>query len=131
MGIDEASKKRVLRLYILTCSASSHTNSCVVDASFFTHPKLDWQRRYEALRASFVERLPAHIVADRFGYTTSYIHLLRHQFKRGKLDLAESLPEGTPRRRRVSAEVRQKIRAWRERRLSAAEITELLLEDGV
>jgi len=103
----------------------------VVDSSFFTHPRLDWQRRYEALRASFVERLPAHIVADRFGYTTSYIHLLRHQFKHGKLDFAEPPAEGSTRRRRVNAEVRQKIRAWRERRLSAAEITELLLEDGV
>jgi transposase len=103
----------------------------VVDASFFTHPRLDWQKRYEALRASFVERLPAHVVADRFGYTTGYIHLLRHQFKHGKLDFAEPPGEGPTRRRRVRAEVRQKIRAWRERRLSAAEITELLLEDGV
>jgi transposase len=103
----------------------------VVDSSFFTHPRLDWQRRYEALRASFVERLPAHIVADRFGYTTSYIHLLRHQFKHGKLDFAEPPAEGTTRRRRVNAELRQKIRTWRERRLSAAEITELLVEDGV
>jgi transposase len=103
----------------------------VADTSFFTHPKLDWQRRYEALRASFVERLPAHIVADRYGYTTNYIHLLRHQFKHGKLDFAEPPAEGTTRRRRVSAEVRQKIRSWRERKLSAAEITELLLEDGV
>ncbi len=103
----------------------------MADASFFIHPRLDWQRRYEALRASFVERLPAHVVADRFGYTTSYIHLLRHQFKHGKLDFAEPLAEGLTRRRRVSAEMRQKIRAWRERKLSAAEITELLLEDGV
>ena len=103
----------------------------MADTSFFTHPKLDWQRRYEALRASFVERLPAHIVADRYGYTTSYIHLLRHQFKHGKLDFTEPPAEGTTRRRRVSAEVRQKIRTWRERKLSAVEITELLLEDGV
>jgi transposase len=103
----------------------------VADASFFTHPRLDWQKRYEALRASFIERLPAHIVADRFGYTTSYIHLLRHQFKHGKLDFAEPPAESSTRRRRVSAETRQKIRSWRERRLSATEITELLLEEGV
>ena len=127
-AIDE---RRVLSIYKLTSYPSYTINYCVVDASFFTYPRLDWQRRYEALRASFVERLPAHVVADRFGYTTSYIHLLRHQFKRGKLDFAEPPNEGTTRRRRVNAEVRQKIRAWRERRLSAAEITELLLEDGV
>jgi len=103
----------------------------VADASFFTHPRVDWQKRYEALRASFVERLPAHIVADRFGYTTSYIHLLRHQFKHGKLDFAEPPAESATRRRRVSADTRQKIRSWREQRLSAAEITELLFEEGV
>ena len=103
----------------------------MADVSFFTHPRLDWQKRYEALRASFVERLPAHIVAERFGYTTSYIHLLRHQFKRGKIDFAEPPVEGSLRRRRVSAQTRRKIRAWRERRLSAGQITELLVEDGV
>ena len=83
----------------------------MADASFFTHPRFDCQKRYEALRASFVERLPAHIVAERFGYTASYIHLLRHQFKHGKLDFAEAPAEGSPRRRRVSAETRRRIRA--------------------
>ena len=68
----------------------------MADASFFTHPQLDWQKRYEALRASFVERLPAHLVAERFGYTTGYVHLLRHQFKHGKLDFAEPPVEGSP-----------------------------------
>lgn len=103
----------------------------MADASFFNRPSSDWQKRYEALRASFVERLPARIVAERFGYTTGYIHLLRHQFKNGKLDFDEPLAEGSARRRRVSAETRQKIRSWREQKLSASEITELLAEDAV
>ena len=34
------------------------------DAKFFTRPAHDWQRRYEALRASFVERLPARAVGE-------------------------------------------------------------------
>lgn len=101
------------------------------DAGFFTNPVHDWQRRYEALRASFVERLPAQVVADRFGYSPGYIRLLRHQFRCGKIDFSEPVPEGKAARRRVTAEIRRKIRAWRERRLSAGEITELLLEDGV
>jgi hypothetical protein len=41
----------------------------VRNANFFTHPVHDWQRRYEALHAAFVDRLPASIVAERFGYT--------------------------------------------------------------
>ena len=75
------------------------------DASYFTHPKVEWQRRYEALRASFVERLAARVVADRFGYTPGYVHLLRHQFTHGKIDFAEPPPEGKSRRRGVRAEV--------------------------
>jgi len=101
------------------------------DANFFTHPENDWQRRYEALRASFVERLPARIVADRFGYSPGYTRLLRHQFRHGKIDFSEPIPEGKVVRRLVTAEIRCKIRAWRERRLSAGEITELLSEDGI
>ena len=101
------------------------------DASYFTHPTHDWQRRYEALRASFVERLPASVVADRFGYSVGYVHLLRHQFRHGKIDFSEPVPEGRAARRRVTAEVRGKIIAWRQRRLSAGEITELLSEEGV
>ena len=101
------------------------------DASFFTRPVHDWQRRYEALRASVVERLPARVVADRFGYSPGYVRWLRHQFKHGKIDFAEPVPEGKARRRRVTSEVRQKIRSWREGRLSAGEICQLLSEDGV
>ena len=101
------------------------------DAKFFTHPKADWQRRYEALRASFVERLPAKVVAERFRFTPGYVHLLRHRFRTGKLDLAEPQPEGKAPRRRVTADTRQKIRAWREQRLSVGEIAELLSQAGV
>jgi transposase len=108
-----------------------HKYSIMRDARFFTHPEPEWQRRYEALRASFVDRLPANLVADRFGYSPGYVHLLRHQFKHGKIDFSEPVPEGKTNRRRVTNEVRKKIRAWRERRLSAGEIAELLCEEGV
>jgi len=101
------------------------------DATYFTHPVHEWQRRYEALRASFVDRQPARIVAERFGYTAGYLHLLRHQFVHGKFDFSEPVPEGSVARHRVTAEVRQKIRTWRERRLSAGEIAQLLSEEGV
>jgi len=103
----------------------------MADLSYFTHPKAEWQRRYEALRASFVDRLPAKVVADQFGYSPNYIHLLRHQFKHGKIDFSEPTVEGMARRRHVTTEVRQKIRSWREKILSAGEIAQLLSEDGV
>ncbi len=101
------------------------------DESFFLNPQFDWQRRYEALRASFVDRLPAKVVADKFGYSPGYVRLLKHQFKHGKIDLAEPVPEGKTRRRRVTAEVRGMIRSWRSSRLSAGEIAQLLSEEGI
>jgi len=101
------------------------------DATFFTHPRADWQRRYEALRASFVDRLPAATVADRFGYKPSYVRLLRHFFRLGKFDLHEPPEEGKAARHRVPRAVRDKIRMWREQRLSAGEIAQLLSQDNI
>ena len=101
------------------------------DQNFFLHPIHEWQRRYEALRASFVDRLPARVVAERFGYSVSYVNLLRHLFSQEKIDFSEPLPEGKVRRYRIDAGTRAKICNWREHRLSAGEITELLSEEGV
>jgi len=98
---------------------------------FFLHPVHEWQRRYEALRASFVDRLPAKVVAERFGYSAAYMNLLRHLFTHGKIDFSEPLPEGKTRRHRIDADTRKKICNWREQRLSAGEITELLSEEGL
>jgi len=103
----------------------------MADDKFFLNPKHDWQRRYEALRASFVERLPAKVVADRFGYSPHYINLLRHQFLHNKIDFSEPTPEGKINRRRVDMTTRQKICSWREHRLSSGEITQLLSEEGI
>jgi transposase len=101
------------------------------DINYFTQPKHNWQKRYEAMRASFVDRLPDKVVADKFGYSHGYFRVLKHQFKTGKIDFSEPIPEGKSARRRVTNETRQKIRAWREQLLSSGEITELLTEDGV
>jgi transposase len=101
------------------------------DEKFFLNPAHDWQRRYEALRASFVDRLPAKVVADRFGYSPAYINLLRHQFAHDKIDFSEPVPEGKVNRRAVNMATRQKICSWREHNMSAGEITQLLCEDGI
>lgn len=106
-------------------------NGNMRDASFFLQPDTQWQRRYEALRAIFVERQPPAVVARRFNYSPAYMRLLAHQFRHGKIDLAEPPPEERGKRRQISAEVRGKIIAWRKQQLSAGEIAQLLSEDGV
>jgi hypothetical protein len=50
-------------------------------ARFFLNPQNALQRQYEALRAYFVEELPSHEVADRFGYTPGSFRVLTHQFR--------------------------------------------------
>ena len=98
---------------------------------YFTQPRFEWQRRYEALRASFVERLPHKVVADRFGYSPGYVRFLRHQFTHGKIDFSEPNPEGKTARRRVSAQTRRKIIEYRQNDLSSGQITELLSEEDI
>jgi transposase len=101
------------------------------DATFFTQPVSAWQRRYEALRAVIVDRLPTQLVAERFGFASGYIRVLCHQFRHGKIDLLEIAQQGKPVRYKVNAQTREKIVAWRKERLSASEIIELLSEEGV
>ena len=101
------------------------------EADFFIHPTTAWQRRYEALRACFVERLPDRIVAERFGYSPGYVSLLRHQFRHGKIDFSEPVADDKTARRKIGAEARQKITCWRQKQLSAGEIAELLAQEGI
>jgi transposase len=101
------------------------------DEKYFLYPNHEWQKRYEALRASFVDRLPAKAVSERFGYSPSYVNLLRHQFVHEKIDFSEPVPEGKVNRRKVDALTRSKICSYREHKLSAGEIVQLLSEDGI
>ena len=40
---------------------------------YFAYPKSPGQKQYEALRAFYIDKLPAKLVADRFGYTLAII----------------------------------------------------------
>jgi DNA-directed RNA polymerase specialized sigma24 family protein len=51
-------------------------------AQIFLSPQNTTHRQYEALRAYFVEQLPAAEVARRFGYTLGSLHQLAHQFRK-------------------------------------------------
>ena len=43
------------------------------------------QRRYEALRAYFLDEMPAAEAADRFGYSTASIHQMATLLRKGRL----------------------------------------------
>ena len=48
----------------------------------FTQPTVPAHRRYEALRAFFVEDLTPAQIAERFGYTTGSVQTLISQYRR-------------------------------------------------
>src|SRR6266571_9541569 len=49
---------------------------------FFLEPRQPKQRKYEALRAFFVEGMPSHEAARAFGYSPGSFRVLCHQFRR-------------------------------------------------
>lgn len=103
------------------------------EARYFTHPTDPAQRTYEALRASFVERLPADVVAARFGYSKGYVHILRHRFRKGtlKLPFGGEAGGGPGRPPKLTAATRERIVALRKgSRLSAGQIAEILEQEG-
>src|SRR4051794_28891300 len=93
-------------------------------AGFFLAPESPLQRQYEALRAYFVDRLPSHQVARRFGYTPGSFRVLCHQFRHdpAKRDAffpaAVQGPHPAPARDRV----RDLVVAMRKRNLSVYDI---------
>jgi hypothetical protein len=48
---------------------------------YFLEPDDTFHRRYEALRAYFVQRLPLQEIATRFGYTYDTLRQVIHQFR--------------------------------------------------
>ena len=50
---------------------------------FFLQPQQTAHRRYEALRAIFLEGLPLNQVADRFGYRPAALRSLVSRFRSG------------------------------------------------
>ena len=53
-------------------------------AQYFTEPASSAQRRYEALRAYFLDEMPAAEAADRFGYSTASIHQMASLLRQGR-----------------------------------------------
>jgi transposase len=100
-------------------------------AEFFTAPAGAPQRRYEALRAYFLDEMPAAQVADRFGYSTASVHQMATLLRTGKLSLfAESKP-GPKGPRKVTGTVRSRVLALRAAGHSISEIAAALTGEGV
>jgi hypothetical protein len=98
-------------------------------AKVFLSPQNTSHRQYEALRAYFVERLPAAEVAERFGYTLGSFHQLAHQFRNNpqRQFFVDNPRPGV----KTDDNVRQKIVALRKQNLSVYDISRALNREGI
>src|SRR6266699_3770744 len=68
------------------CDTETSVNILTQEARFFLAPQSAPQRQYEALRAYFVEQIPSHEVARRFGYSPGAFRVLCCQFRHRPFD---------------------------------------------
>jgi hypothetical protein len=98
-------------------------------AQVFLAPQNSTHRQYEALRAYFVDRLPAAEVAARFGYAVGSLHQLAHQLRQNP---ARQFFAEPPRPGAKSSEtVQQQIIQLRKQNQSIYDISEALKKEGI
>jgi transposase len=98
--------------------------------TFFLDPTDPMQKRYEALRASFVGDLSAEQVAKKFNYSVHTINALRRDFKAGTLPpFFNPLTKGPKKRRPSSLKAKGRIIELRKQNYSIEEIEEVLLRE--
>jgi transposase len=98
--------------------------------TFFLDPTDPMQKRYEALRASFVDDLSAEQVAKKFNYSVHTINALRRDFKAGTLSpFFNPLTKGPKKRRPSSLKAKRRIIELRKQNYSIEEIEEVLLRE--
>jgi transposase len=97
---------------------------------YFTRPAGAGQRRYEAMRAYFVEDASAAEIADRFGYSTASVHQMATLLRTGKLAPFVEAKPGPKGPRKATAAVREKVLALRAGGRSVGEIAAALAEAG-
>jgi transposase len=96
---------------------------------YFTEPAEPAQRRYEALRAYFVEELSAAEVAARFGYAPAVVHQMASELRAGKAQFFQSSKPG-PKGPRKTGQIRDRVLELRAQDRSVTEIAQALSAEG-
>jgi hypothetical protein len=100
-------------------------------AEYFTEPAGAAQRRYEALRAYFLDEMPAAEVADRFGYSTASVHQMATLLRKGRLSLFAETRPGPKGPRKAIGQLRQRVLELRAAGHSVTEIAAALTREGM
>lgn len=96
--------------------------------SFFLEPSHPRQRKYEALRAFFIEGRPSAEVARSFGYTAGSFRVLCHEFRRDPHPHFFASPRPGPRSQPKKSRARDLVVALRKQNHSVYEISDTLAE---
>ena len=96
----------------------------------FTRPSQPNQRRYEALRAYFVEGASAEEVAERLGYTRASVETLVRDYRKGRLGELFALPRPGPKRQPKKDAARERAIELRRQRHGLDEIVQELARAG-
>jgi hypothetical protein len=99
-------------------------------AEFFTQPSGSAQRRYEAMRAYFVDEWPAVRVADQFGYSTASVHQLATLVRTGRMRLFADAKPGPKGPTKATGALRDKVVSLRAGKRSVTEIAQILTREG-
>ncbi|SRR6266480_3725830 len=98
-------------------------------AEYFTQPVPPAQRRYEAMRAYFVDDMAAAQVADRFGYSTASVHQMATLLRGGRMEFFTAAKPG-PKGPRKAGRVHDRVLALRADGHSVTEIAAALHAEG-
>jgi transposase len=88
----------------------------------FTEPTLAAQRRYEALRAYWVEERSAGEIAERFGYTKGSVQTLISRYREANLAELFAVPRPGPKRQPKKDAARERVLRLRRERHGIEEI---------
>jgi hypothetical protein len=98
-------------------------------AEYFVAPSDPSQRRYEALRAYFVEERAAHEVAEQFGYSTASVHQMASELRGGRATFFRDSKPG-PKGPRKSGRIRDQVLALRAQDFSVEQIAAAIAAAG-
>ena len=96
----------------------------------FTEPTVSTQRRYEALRAYWVEELSASEIAERFGYTKASVQTLISQYRDADLSELFATSRPGPKRQPKKDAARERVIELRRQRHGIEEIVAELERAG-
>ena len=96
---------------------------------YFLKPAEPTQRRYETLRAYFLDELSAAAAGERFGYSPQVVHQMASELRAGKAHFFAPSKPG-PKGPRKRTRIRDRVLALRAQDRSVTEIAQALVGEG-